>query len=51
MHKRQEEVSVKACYGFGNDPMKMYFKKKTRMNVDHIIKDIIIMYNYINFII
>jgi hypothetical protein len=43
MHKRQEEVNVKPCYEFGNDTMKMCFKQKTRMKVDHIIKDIIIM--------
>jgi hypothetical protein len=38
MHKKQEEVNVKACYEYGSDRMKMCFKQKTRMNVDHIIK-------------
>jgi hypothetical protein len=27
-------------HDFGNDPMKMCFKHKTRMKVDHKIKDI-----------
>jgi len=36
MHKRQEGANVKACYEFGNDPMKiMCFEHKTRMMVDH----------------
>ncbi len=43
MHKRQEKVNVKACSKFGNDPVKMCFKQKTRMKVEHIIKDIIFM--------
>jgi hypothetical protein len=35
MHKGQEGVNVKAHYEFGNGPMKMCFKHKTRMRVDH----------------
>jgi hypothetical protein len=38
--KEQEEASVKTCYEFGNDPMKMCFKHKTKMKVDHKIKNI-----------
>jgi hypothetical protein len=38
MHKGQERVNVKAHYEFGNDTMKMCFKHKTRMKVDHKIK-------------
>ncbi len=40
MHKRQEGANVKAHYNFGNDPMKICFKHKIRMKVDHKIKDI-----------
>jgi len=36
----QERTNVKACIEFGNDPMKMCFKHKTRMKVDHKIKDL-----------
>jgi hypothetical protein len=45
MHKGQEGTNVKAHYEFGNDPMKMCFKHKTRIRVDHKIKDIGIMVN------
>jgi len=46
MHKVQERANVKTHYGFGNDPMKMCFKHKTRlMKVDHKIKDIKIVLN------
>jgi hypothetical protein len=41
MHKKQEGTNVKAHYEFGNDAMKMCFKHKTRMKVDHRTKDII----------
>jgi len=40
MHKGQEKKKVKACYEFGNDSIKMCFKHRTRMKVDHTIKDI-----------
>jgi hypothetical protein len=40
MLKGQEGSNVKAHYEFGNDLMKMCFEHKTRMKVDHIIKDI-----------
>jgi hypothetical protein len=44
MHKGQEGANMmKAHYKFGNDPTKMCFKHKTRMSVDHKIKDIGIM--------
>jgi hypothetical protein len=36
----QERTNVKACIEFGNDPMKMCFKHKTTMKVDHKIKDL-----------
>jgi hypothetical protein len=29
-HKRQEREDVKTFYGFGNDPMKLYFKHKRK---------------------
>jgi hypothetical protein len=38
IHKRQEGKNVKAHYEFGNDSMKVCFKHKTRMKVDHKIK-------------
>ncbi len=38
------EAYVKACYDFGNDPMKMCFEHKIRLKVDFIIKDIIILF-------
>ncbi len=31
MHKWQEKENVKAFYEFGNDPMKMYFKHKRKI--------------------
>ncbi len=31
------------CYEFGNDPMNICFKHKTRMKVDYGIKDIRIL--------
>jgi hypothetical protein len=40
MHKKQG-TNVKAHYEFGNNAMKMCFKHKTRIKVDHRIKDII----------
>jgi hypothetical protein len=40
MHKGKEGANVKACYEFDNDPMKMFFEYKTRMKVDHRIKDV-----------
>jgi hypothetical protein len=30
MHKRQEKINVKACFEFGNNPMKMCFKNKNK---------------------
>ncbi len=34
MHKGQKGANVKACFEFGNDPMKiMCFKHKTKMKV------------------
>ncbi len=38
MHKGWEGVYVKARHEFGNDPMKMCFKHKTKMIVDHEFK-------------
>jgi hypothetical protein len=38
IRKRQEGENVKAHYEFGNDSMKVCFKHKTRMKVDHKIK-------------
>jgi len=35
---KQRGRNVKVCYEFGNDSMKMCFKYKTRMKVDHTIK-------------
>jgi hypothetical protein len=40
MHKGQERANVKTYYEFGNEPMKMCFKHKTIMKVNHRIKDI-----------
>jgi len=37
MHKRQKGIKVKKRYEFGNDLMKMSFKHKIRMKVDHKI--------------
>jgi glycosyltransferase involved in cell wall biosynthesis len=37
MYKWQE----KTCDEFGNDPMKMCFEHKTKMKVDHKIKDVV----------
>jgi hypothetical protein len=34
---------VKKCDEFGNDPMKMCFEHKTKMKVDHRIKDVVIV--------
>jgi hypothetical protein len=45
MHKGQERENVKVCYEFGNDSMRMCFEHKTRMKVEHIIKNIRIKYN------
>ncbi len=41
--QRSEGPNSKACYEFGNDPMNMCFKHKTRMKVDYRIKDIKIL--------
>jgi hypothetical protein len=38
IHEGQEGENVKAHYEFGNDSMKVCFKHKTRMKVDHKIK-------------
>jgi hypothetical protein len=43
MHKRQQRANVKAHYEFHNDLMKMCFEHKTRMKVDHKIKNIIVV--------
>jgi hypothetical protein len=43
MHKRQDEENVKTCYEFDNDLVKMCLEHKTRMKVDHSIKDIKIL--------
>jgi hypothetical protein len=43
MHKWKEGTNVKAHCEFSNDPMKMCFKHKTIMKVDHKIKNIIIV--------
>jgi hypothetical protein len=40
MHKGQEGANVKLGYEFGNDSMKMCCEHKTRMKIDHRIKDI-----------
>jgi hypothetical protein len=40
MQKRQKGINVKERYEFGNDLMKMYFKHKIRMKVDHKINNI-----------
>jgi hypothetical protein len=37
MHKRQKRINVKELYEFGNDLMKMCFKHKIRMKVNHKI--------------
>jgi len=37
----------KYIYEFGDDSMKMYFKHKTRMKVDHKILNTKIVYNYV----
>ncbi len=41
---------MKARYEFGNDPMKMCFKHKTRIKVDHKIKDITLQGDLAKFI-
>jgi hypothetical protein len=38
MHKGRKGAYVKACYEFDNHPMKMCFKHKTKMKVDHELK-------------
>jgi hypothetical protein len=43
IYKRQEVPNAKACYEFDNDSMKMCFKHKTRMKVNHKNKDIRIL--------
>jgi hypothetical protein len=43
MCKWQEITSVKTCDEFGNDPKKMCFEHKTKMEVDYRIKDVIIV--------
>ncbi len=43
-------ANVKVCYDFGNDPMKMCFEHKIRLKVDHIIKDIIILFSHVDMI-
>jgi hypothetical protein len=50
MHKGQEGRNVKTHYKFDDNSMKMCFKHKTRMKVNHIIKNIrVTMYkNYHN---
>ncbi len=45
MHKGQERANVKVCYEFGNDSMRMCLEQKTRMKVEHRIKNIKITYN------
>jgi hypothetical protein len=35
-----EGANVKACNEFGNDQMKMFFKHKTQIKVDHKLKNI-----------
>jgi len=35
-----EGANVKACNEFGNDWMKMFFKHKTQIKVDHKLKNI-----------
>ncbi len=45
MHKGQERANVKVCYEFGNDSMKMCLEHKTRMKIEHRIKNIKITYN------
>ncbi len=40
MYIRQERTNMKTCNLFDNDPMKMCPKDKTRMKVNHKIKDI-----------
>jgi hypothetical protein len=39
MHKGQEGENVKAHNEFNNNPMKMCFEHKTRLKVDHRIRD------------
>jgi hypothetical protein len=38
--EKSEGGKVKTCNEFHNDPMKMLFKYKTRMKVNHRIKNI-----------
>jgi hypothetical protein len=40
MHKGQEGRNVKTHYKSDNNSIKMCFKHKTRLKVNHIIKDI-----------
>jgi hypothetical protein len=40
MYIGQEGTNVKTCNVFDNDPMEMCPKHKTRMKVNHKIKDI-----------
>ncbi len=39
---------MKACYEFGNDPIKICFEHKTRKMVDHRIKNVKIVQNCVN---
>jgi hypothetical protein len=39
MHKGKEGGNVKMGYEFGHDPMRMCFKSKKIMKLDHKIKD------------
>jgi hypothetical protein len=40
MHKEQERANVKTHYKFGNDQWKCVSNTKTRIKVDHKIKNI-----------
>jgi hypothetical protein len=40
----KKKANLKAHYKFGNDPMKMCFKHKTRTKVNHKIKDTKILF-------
>jgi len=44
MHKTKEGANVKMGYEFGHDPMRMCFKHKKIMKLDHKIKDIKIVF-------
>jgi hypothetical protein len=44
MHKGQARTNVKTYYEFGNDPVKMFFKHKIRMKVNHKFRYIKIVF-------